>query len=175
MNDWNSKLEYSLSAQQQFDIYLLMNYIPHCISIRKTSVEEDRKGVDYVAVLQNGAEILIDAKTREPGSKRYWKHGEAELALEIWSVVEREKIGWTLNNSTNVDYILYRFDRKDWDKFYFIPFQLLRKAFWENGPKWVETYVRKKQKSNSWTSECVFVPASIVLDAVSKIMQGSIC
>lgn len=170
MNDWNEKFEYSLSEQQRFDIAILKDYIPGCIEVRKTSQEEDKKGIDYIAKLNGGAEILIDAKTRMPGSKKYWKNGEAELALETWSVVGKKK-GWTLSEESNVDYILYTFNSNEWDKFYLFPFQMLRKAFIQNGREWCERYGRKTQYSNSWTSECVFVPASVVLNAVSNTMQ----
>lgn len=175
MNDWNEKLEYSLSAQQQFDISLLKMHLPHCTGIRKTTIEQDKKGVDYIATLKGGAEILIDAKTRTPGSKQYWKNGEAELALETWSVVNK-KLGWTLSDKTNVDYILFTFAPTEWDKYYFFPFQLLRKAFIANGKQWAEKYSRKVQFTRSyngcWQSEAIFVPASVVVQAVSDTLRG---
>ena len=99
MNDWQEKLEYSLGQQQAFDIALLKKHIPRCESIRKTDIEQDKSGVDYVATLAHGAEVLIDAKTRTPGSSKYWANGEAELALEVWSVIGK-KVGWTLSTKT---------------------------------------------------------------------------
>lgn len=175
MNDWNEKFEYSLSAQQAFDVSLLKIHLPHCTDIRKTDTEQDKKGVDYIATLKGGAEVLIDAKTRTPGSKKYWKNGEAELALETWSVVDK-KLGWTLNDKTEVDYILYTFSPAEWDKYYFFPFQLLRKAFISNGKQWQSVYGKKIQytRSNtvSWCSEAIFVPASVVVRAVSDTLHG---
>lgn len=173
MNDWGQKLEYSLSAQQKFDIELLKKHIDKCVSITKTDTELDKKGVDCIAKLDGGSEIYIDAKTREKGCSRYWKEGVPELALEVWSVVKK-KIGWTLSTATNVDYILYTFDREDCEKFFFIPFQLLRQAFYENGRKWKSNYPIKEQQSNTWKSSCMFVPAPIVIRAVTELMQGRI-
>lgn len=172
MNGWKEKLEYSLGRQQEFDFQLLKQHIPRCQSIRKTDIEQDKSGVDYVATLANGAEVLIDAKTRTAGSSKYWKSNEAELALEVWSVVNK-KVGWTLNTASNVDYILYTFDKSDWDKYYFLPFQLLRKAFHENFRRWKAEYEQKEQWSDGWKSAAIFVPASVVLQAIRETMEGA--
>ena len=171
MNDWREKLEYSLAAQQQFDFRILKDFIPNCVSVQKTDLAQDKRGVDYIATLEKGAEILIDAKTRTADCAKYWKNDEPELALEIWSVCET-KIGWALSSSTNVDYILYTFDRSVCDRDYFLPFQLLRKAFRENGRSWIDRYGAKYQYSNTWKSQAVFVPASVVVGAVSRCMEG---
>lgn len=172
MNVFADKLNYSLGEQQNFDIQILKSYIPHCVEIRKSNLVEDRNGVDYVAILKGGSKILIDAKTREKGAKRFWKRNEPELALEVYSVVENNKIGWTLNTSSNVDYILYTFDKDDSNDFYFLPFQMLRKAFLENGKKWKNEYGIKNQASDTWHSSAIFVPASKVINAISEIMIG---
>lgn len=172
MNNFAEKLQYSLAKQQIFDFTFLKNHIPDCHEVRKTDLELDKKGVDYIATLKGGAEILIDAKTREKGCSRYWNYGEPELALEIYSVVEQKKLGWTLSDATNVDYILYTFDKSDSDKYFFLPFQLLRKIFWLNGKTWVKKYGYKTQKSDSWHSWAIFVPASEVLAEITNAMKG---
>lgn len=176
INDWDEKFSYSLSAQQQFDMSLLTRHIPNCASIRKTPPEMDKSGIDYVATLENGAEVYIDGKTRTPGASRYWKNGVPELALELWSVKEQRKKGWAISTACNVDYILFTFDKRDCDMYFFIPYQLLRKAFIKHGKAWCEEYPRKTQASNRlgiiWHSEAVFVPAPVVLRAVSECMYG---
>lgn len=174
LNLWSEKLEYSLSIQQEFDIQILKKHITNCKSIVKTDEKQDKSGVDYIAKLNDGAEILIDAKTRLKGSSKYWKFGEPELALEVYSVVENKKLGWTLNDTTNVDYILYTFDKSDAEVYYFIPFQLLRKAFWLNGKEWAKKYGYKIQASDSWHSSAVFVPASTVIKSVYAQMWGKV-
>ena len=106
MNNFYEKLSYSLGHQQTVDCNILRSHIPKCIGVEKTSVDIDRAGVDYIATLQGGTKILIDAKTRTPGCSRYWKD-EPELAIETWSVVEKKIPGWTFNEKSDVDYILY--------------------------------------------------------------------
>ena len=107
MNNFYEKLSYSLGHQQTVDCNILRSHIPKCIGVEKTSVDIDRTGVDYIATLQGGTKIFIDAKTRTPGCSRYWK-GEPELAIETWSVVEKKIPGWTFNEKSDVDYILCR-------------------------------------------------------------------
>lgn len=175
-HDFTQKLEFSLGERLNVDVNIIRDIIPGCVSVVKTDTETDKTGVDYIASLRNGAQILIDAKTRERGAKVFWKHNEPELALEIWSVMPQDgtegKTGWTLSEQTNVDYILYTFNRDDTDKFFFLPFQLLRTAFRQNYDCWYQQFDVKVQSSNAgqWKSCAMFVPASIVLDAVSAIM-----
>ena len=77
-----------------------------------------------------------------------------------------------MNEASDVDYILYTFDPSEWPKYYFLPFQLLRIAFFKNGRAWLRRYGTKRQQSNSWQSECMFVPASVVVSAITDLMNG---
>lgn len=168
MNLWQDKLNYS-QAKVDSDMAIIKNYFPRCVDVQKSSLEEDKNGVDYIATLTGGAKIFIDAKTRERGASRYWKHGEPELALEWYSVVETKKIGWTLSGSAPVHYILYTFNPADTDKFYMLPFQMLRKVFLEKSIEWRALYGEKTQVSDSWHSSAIFVPASVVLSAIQEV------
>ena len=183
--DFNEKLEFSLGAHEDFDIGILQRIFKFA-DIKKTDEETDRKtGVDYIATLRKGGTVNIDAKTREPGASKFWKFNpnqEPELALEIWSAKpvdgNKGKAGWTLDESSNVDYILYTFDKSDTNKFYFIPLQLLRISYLEHYNEWNAKYKHGKQyttKSGSgWHSECIFVPASVILSEINKHMQGEL-
>lgn len=177
VHDFNQKLEFSLSAQQKIDLDLLKRIIFGCVSVEKTDVELDKTGIDYVATLRRGAKINIDAKTREAGASRYWQHGEPEIALEIWSKVPDERsdgvVGWTLKENSDVDYVLYTFQPEDSNRFYFLPFQLLRQAFARNFKTWCDTYHRKYQPNKTYKSQAVFVPASVVIAAINKEMTGT--
>lgn len=176
IHDFNQKLEFSLGKRLTVDIDILKNIIPGCVSVIKTDTETDKTGVDYIATLRNGTQILIDAKTRERGASKFWKQGEPELALEIWSVLPENgtegKTGWTLSERTNVDYILYTFNKNDTDKFFFLPFQLLRTALINNYKYWREQYGVKEQQSNAgqWKSRAIFVPATVLVSAISALM-----
>lgn len=180
-------LAFSLGEREVFDKSLLIKVIPSCVNVEKTDEVTDRAGIDYIATLRGGAKINIDAKTRRKWSSRYWHYGEPELALERFSVCPEDapngagKIGWTLSDASNVDMILYTFDPFDSNRFYLIPFQHLRMAFWCNGAEWVNKYKYKFQESENkeyrrkgWRSKAVFVPASIVLNAVTNVMQGAV-
>ena len=83
INYFEDELNLSLSLAQH-DMDLLKKIIPYCVDVQKTAAEVDKTGVDYIATLSSGARINIDAKTREKGSSKFWKHGEPELVLEIF-------------------------------------------------------------------------------------------
>lgn len=170
MNLWQDKLTFSQSKIDS-DIQVIKKYFPHCLTVEKTDVELDRQGIDYIGTLRGGAKIFIDAKTREKGASRYWKHGAPEIALEIYSIVEQKKLGWALSGTSKAHYILYTFDVTDSENFYMFPFQLLRKVFYENGRHWIDEYGQKTQVSDNWHSSAVFVPANVVVQAISAIMN----
>lgn len=172
MNLWQDKLTYSQSKMRS-DISIIKDFFPKCVDVAKAKVELDKLGIDYIAKLLGGVEIFVDVKTREKGASRYWKYGEPELALEVYSVVESKKLGWTLSDQSKAHYILYTFDPADSKNFFMVPFQLLRKAFMQNGRAWVEEYGLKQQASDSWHSSAVFVPAGVVLDTIKILCEGN--
>jgi len=183
--DFEKKLAFSQGVQQETDIETLQKLIDGCDSIIKTSTEIDKSGIDYIATLRRGATIRIDAKTREKGCSEFWRYEEPEFAPEIWSVMpygkfnippEQAKVGWTLDEKKEVDYIFCTFDPVDSNKVYLLPFQLYRMAFRKNYPCWKEDYQisiqESKKNGRSWQSQCVFVPASIILNAIYIEMEA---
>jgi len=97
-------------------------------------------------------------------------------ARQLWSVKKSPfhpdgVVGWTLSESKATEYTLHTFDSADSNQAYLLPFQLLRMAFHRNFTGWSQQYKRATQDSGRWQSECLFVPAYIVLDAIGKEMQ----
>ena len=172
--DFNERLKFSKGERGEKDVKFLKQAIKNCISVRETDVETDKKGVDYIATLKGGAEIGIDVKARDKGVSKYWKDGQEDLVLEVWSVYPDErnegKFGWTLSDKTNVDFILYTFDETDSEKCYLLPYQLLRMAFLRNGYEWMKKYGTKLSNSGTWSTQVVFVPATEVLKALEYEM-----
>ena len=168
--DFDKDLAFSLGENKTFDETLIQRAIPHCVSVRKTNLDLDKQGVDYVATLDGGTEINIDAKRRRKGAVR---NNEPVLAIETWSAFPR-KVGWTYSRSTPVDMILYLFDPEEWNKFYLVPFQHLRMAAINNYYEWLERYGEKEQDNDRWLSKCILVPASVVLSAVADEMAGEV-
>ena len=175
-HDFAEKLAFTRGVREATDTDTIFSMLPGCISVRKTDTQQDKQGVDFVATLRRGTEVLIDSKTRTPGASRYWQSGP-ELALEIWSVLPggkyavqpgREKAGWTLNEASPADMILYTFDPADSSDAFLVGFQPLRMAFRAFFAEWRGKYKIDIQDSGSWQSECVFVPACVVLDGIKS-------
>ena len=177
--DFAERLEFSLGENIRQDEQIISKIFSDCAKVEKTNTSTDKSGIDYIAHLSGGGKVNIDVKTRDKGASKYWKSGEPELALEIWSVCPKEgragKRGWTLSGSTQVDYILFKFHEKDSSKVYMLPYQQLRQAFIKNGHEWIRKYGRKKQSSGDWQSEAIFVPASQVLKGILNEMGQIFC
>ena len=143
--------------------------------IERSTLKDDKNGIDYWVTLRRGARVGIDHKARDSGCSRFWTNGEPELSLELWSVLPENGnagvVGWTLSETKNTDYTLHTFDKKDTDQCYLLPFQLLRMAFRSRCKDWMKMMRGPAiQNSGRWKSQCVFVPAFMVLDAIQEAM-----
>ncbi len=186
--DFNHQLTWSLGQQRLSDIETLQAMIPGCVSVSDATRAQQGLGVDYVATLRKGAEILIDAKTRSAGCSKFWfPSGRPELALEFWSVMpdgkfntpkDSAKTGWTLAEDKQTDLILFKFDPSDSQTVYLVSFQLLRMAFRANANEWRQRFKLDVQESSrngsGWQSEAVFVPATEVYEAMRRVSVGAL-
>ena len=185
--DFHERLNFSKGVRQENDIDTLLAWRGlGAKTVRKTDIDEDRKGIDYVIVLDGGAEVSVDAKARQKGCAKYWQ-GVPELALEIWSVCPLDwcefqyakgrgtpKTGWTLDQSKSVDLILFTFDPADSRDVFLLPFQLLRTAFRQHLGDWLSTYPTPIQTSGAWQSQCCFVPVDVVQSAILSVQKGDL-
>lgn len=178
-NNFEECYRFSLGERERFDKSLLKGFFPLYDEVYKTQEGEDKQGVDYHVTRSDGSEVTIDAKTRKPGARKYWRHGEPELCIERYSIVEKKVKGWLFKDSpVHPDYIMYTFDRQDTEFFYVVPYQQLRKAAFKHGKQWAEKYGIKEQPNEGfgrqYHSDAVFVPASVVLQAIKEEMAGHI-
>lgn len=169
------RLAFSKAGSPVDHALTIQRLIDGCVAVRPSTRAEERRGIDYVATLRRSAEVYVDVKQRSQGCSQHWTSGP-ELALELWSVApSTEKpglAGWTLSESYATDMVLFCFDPSDFDGTYLVPFQPLRMAFRRNLADWVLDYRSGCQSSGRWESECLFVPASVVLEAVRFVTFG---
>lgn len=145
--------------------HILVDRIPGCTGIERADNAMDRAGTDWLALRGSLPPLRIDLKLRSYKS-------DDDLALETWSVIERHKVGWTRDPAKNADYILWYWDQLK--RFCLVPFAPLCRAFQRYWEQWLEQFQHNRQSSGDWTSECVFVPRRIVLDAIQRWMIGEI-
>lgn len=153
------------TAQSLKDI--LVDNIPGAISAYRAGSGDDRNGTDYWIKHQSGKLISIDCKIRDVDFAK--KTGEDDLALETWSVVEKQVIGWTLNEKKRTDFILWYW--QDTGRWCLISFPMLCQVFQANLANWANKYKRSQQKTPEWGgyhSECVFVPRREVWAEIYK-------
>jgi hypothetical protein len=189
--EWEDRLAMSSGVTERTHPETIQKLIgPSCVRVERNITNGNDNGIDYWAYLRGGAKLAIDIKAREHGCSKYWKSCplfgvgvEPELALEIWSVKPEPEnftgqAGWTLSESKETDYILHVFDISDTPERFLLPFQLLRMGFRRNIKEWtrkfrVETQRTSRANGHRWQSECVFVPAVIVIDAITEEMRPS--
>jgi len=177
MNEFDFKqcLAFSYGVTQETHPETIKSLIPGCIMVDQSEINDDLSGIDFWATLRGGAKLRIDIKARSGGCSNYWISNIPELALEKWSCIPQDgspgKTGWTLDESKLTDYTLHVFDQIDTLEVFLLPFQLLRIAFRHNIKSWSNKYRSAKQNNGSWISECIFVPAPVVIQAISSEMH----
>lgn len=148
---------------------ILLDAIPGATGVRRATEQADKSGTDWWVDRINGAPLSIDLKARKEDWVRYLHD---DLALEVWSVVESRKQGWTLDATKRTDYILWLW--KDTGRWCLVPFPMLCTVFRERFGEWLEAYGTARQNTEGrYHSECVFVPRIVVWRAIYERFGGT--
>lgn len=171
--DFRERMAMSEGVNETADIStILLQNIPGALHVTKATKNEDKSGVDWWVSMSSGARLGVDAKVREQDYKAI--SGKDDLALETWSVVESEVVGWTRNPAKRTDYVLWLW--KDTGRYCLIPFAPLCAVFSDNWQTWAQSYQTNRQytswKGSGYHSECVFVPRREVWKAIYLRYNG---
>lgn len=152
---------------------ILLGYIPGACKAFKAGKENDRSGVDWWVEHNSGKFLGIDCKIRT-GDYSVKDKRKDDLALEIWSVVEKQIPGWTLQESKRTDYVLWVW--MDTGRWCLVPFLMLSTVFKLFKDEWRLTYQWNRQRTigndRDYHSECVFVPRREVWAKIYEIYSG---
>lgn len=148
----------------------------------KAKMRDDRKGTDFwVGYVnretgQNGRPaIRVDIKIqyKDPMVK-FGKSGHT-LPLEIWSNIERKKVGWTLDQSKHTDYVVWWFQPTG--RTVTMPFPMLVNVFNKFCDEWLDKFPATTQKTNkgniSWHSQVVHVPVREIWKEIYNLYSGA--
>lgn len=184
--DFQDSYAFSVGTAEQDDMKTIKNLISNCAVVERCTTQEDRNGNDYRARLVGGAEILIDVKSRRAGCSKYWKDWP-DVPIETWSVMPggvystpecQAKIGWTLCQKKQTDYILFKFHPSDSMRVFLVSYQLLRMAAQRFVEHWRGLYKPWPQSTSGngikWQSEAIFVPINVVYAAIIEVSTGQL-
>ena len=146
---------------------ILKDNVPGAWNVRRASEQDDRSGTDFWVERGCGESLSVDCKIR---SQDWSLKGCDDLALETWSVIERGKVGWTRDSAKRTDYVLWFW--KDTGRWCLIPFPMLCKVFAAKWEAWTRKYKTVQQRTDTYHSECVFVPRRVVWAAIYKHFGG---
>jgi hypothetical protein len=142
---------------------ILWSSIPGTKSVTRAGESDDRMGIDWWVERTNERALSVDVKIRSKDYSAVNPKAD-DLALETWSVVEREIIGWTRDELKQCDFILWLW--KDTGRWCLLPFPMLCRVFQELWQEWRATYRTERQKTTDrrtpYHSEVVFVPRRLI-------------
>lgn len=157
----------SISEKEDMPQYLLSR-IPLAVKVERAIRADDRKGIDWWVTLQSGQRVGVDVKVRD---EDWARKGWDDIALEIWSVVEKQIIGWTRDPNKQSDYIVFLW--KDTGRCVIMPFPWLCSIFIDHWEIWQKKFKTAYQNTeNRYHSQCVFVPRELVLKKFYAMMGG---
>jgi len=173
---WQEQLDFSNGDAPDPDHVLpfLKDRIPGFKRVRKAPIANDRAGCDYYVERHGLFSLGVDLKLRAEDYSVKPPDYADDLALETWSVIEKEIVGWTRDASKATDYILWFW--KDTGRFFIVPFPPLCCAFQKYWQQWRDQYGAFTQvtegRCSRWHSECVFVPRKVVVETICRWMNG---
>ncbi len=170
--EFNERLNMSQGVSESRSVEsILKENIPSALTVHQAHFANDRNGTDWWVECEAGKFLSVDCKVRE---KDFLKlKGWDDLALETWSVVEKEKIGWTRDTSKQTDFVLWLW--KDTGRWLLIPFQMLCRVFRDNWKRWTSEFRVERQYTpnhGGYHSECVFVPRQLLWQCIYTVYGG---
>lgn len=146
---------------------IIKNRIPGCIEIERADLDNDRDGTDYFIYRHGNEALRLDLKLRDTD---FALQGQDDLALETWSVIPdgttQGKVGWSRDETKNSDFILWYW--QDTGRFFLVSFPALCSVFSRFWELWASRYKIARQQSESWQSECMYVPREIIIKALNN-------
>jgi len=118
-----------------------------------------RGGIDRVVVLKSGKTITVDEKVRD----KDWP----DILLERWSDRQKKTPGW-VQKDLACDYIAYAFIPSQ--TCHLLPFLQLRRAWLDNGERWIAQYQPVLAQNETWVTESIPVPVPELLGALMGAM-----
>lgn len=139
---------------------LIQQQFPGATGCYRAGEEDDKRGVDFWVTFGGSMRDSIGVDVKVRNTDPVEKFGKDDLALEIWSNVEREKVGWTRDRKKITDYVMWYFVPTG--RVVLLPFPMLLRAMETHWEKWSERYRVTKQRTRagdrSWESCVVLVP-----------------
>lgn len=154
---------------------ILVEKIPSAVNAFPAHKANDKTGTDWWVELRTGSFLSVDCKVRKEDWAAKKTDPEDDLALETWSVVEREVVGWTRDKNKRSDYVLWLWTETG--RWCLVPFPMLCQAFETNWLEWTKEHRTATQYTpfvgGGYHSECVFVPRRKVWAEIYRLFGGA--
>jgi len=151
---------------------ILLTAIPGAVAAYRAHRNNDRSGTDYWVEHIRGDHLAVDVKRRTEDWASKAEPAD-DLALETWSVMEKQKVGWTRDATKRTDYVLWLW--QDTGRWCLVPFAMLCAVFQEHWRQWAAQYPTHEQftpEFGGYHSQCVFVPRVVVWRAIYRRFGG---
>lgn len=168
MSDYRFDERFAFSEGERDRVFAIAREQLGAVDIKRASEQDDRRGVDFWAIVPNRPNIAIDVKRRS----KDWP----DVDIETWSNAEQGKPGWAADRSKITDYVLWLWP----SRYLFVSYPQLRAALLRHMPEWERLYpqrgragrVRHTSTERKYHTKNVYVPEAVLLDALYPELQA---
>jgi hypothetical protein len=127
------------------------------VDIRKSTLQEDCSGIDFVLHMRSGETIFIDEKLTN--------YDDENFCFEEFSSFEHQTCGWIEKENYKTRYVAY------WKKkhyCYMFDFLTLQKTWLENKEEWKKTCKKIHADNITYTTISWLIPKEKIFKAMNK-------
>ena len=129
-------------------------------NIKKEDKKVQKQGIDKTITLNNGKQLYIEEKSREP---QFWENRNTDILLEYISIDNQNKPGWVYSSRADYLAILYKNINIKESEIYIFPFKPIREWVMKNNDRFM-CFPDIKAHNVSWNTISKAVPLNVVLD-----------
>ncbi|MBO7481765.1 MAG: hypothetical protein J6T63_06630 [Bacteroidales bacterium] len=129
-------------------------------NIKKEDRTVQKQGIDKTITLNDGTQIFLEEKSREP---QFWENRKTDILLEYISIDTQNKPGWVYTSRADYLAILYKNINIKKSEIYIFPFKPIREWVKKNNVRFM-SFPDIIAHNVSWNTISKAVPLNVVLD-----------
>lgn len=171
VTNFHDDLVRSQVAARQIDLETAFRAtIPGYTGHRFATAAEDRRGTDVWVMREGRRDLSIDMKIRNVDPLE--RYGTDDLAIELFSVIDDARPGWSIDATKETDYVYWFFPG---GRYVMAPFAALCMACRQHRVEWLMKYPAIEavtRAHGNFRSQCLLVPTNVVMRALGDVSLG---
>lgn len=183
-HEFEERLAFSEGVISECLMDRIVSALPTSTGYEKATLADDRSGTDYWLHRKDGLRSLsVDLKNR--GFCPIEKFGSDDACIETtsvyqgpagnsWSDKHRRKVGWTIDENKQTDYVVYTWPEGTARRYWIVPYPFLQAASIRWWRQWAIDYGEKPAVNETYLTLSVYPPRQVIAKAMRSLMVGRV-